>query len=178
MNTENTPKDPVGSAANGTGAPRKMSFEEELDRYGTLCHPNVGVSMMPLLQENRDLMVIKKKGEERCRRLDAVLFKRTAVNGRDAYVLHRILKVNPDGTYWIIGDNCISGETVAEENVLGVLTAVVRDGKTVPVTSRKYLAYVNLWCRPYRFRVFLLRLRGRVSAVKRKLSKTLSPKKH
>ncbi len=33
-------------------------FEEILDRFGQLVYPNKGVSMMPLLRQDRDLMVI------------------------------------------------------------------------------------------------------------------------
>ena len=43
------------------------SFEEELEQNGTLVFPNKGTSMMPLLRQNRDLMVIEKRGPERLR---------------------------------------------------------------------------------------------------------------
>ena len=113
--------------------------------------------MMPLLRENRDLTIITKKGPERCKKLDVVLFRRPHMKGRGAYVLHRILRVNEDGTYWIAGDNCVSGEIVSEEQIIGVLTAVVRDGKTIPVSDKKYLAYTHLWCDWYQGRFFILR---------------------
>ena len=122
-----------------------ISFEALLARDGRLVYTNKGVSMMPLLRQDRDLMIIEKKGEERCRRFDAVLFRRPGINGRVAYVLHRIVKVNDDGTYYIVGDNCLTGETVREENVLGVLRGVVRDGRTVDSSSLGYRAYVWLW---------------------------------
>ncbi|MBQ6974027.1 MAG: S24/S26 family peptidase [Oscillospiraceae bacterium] len=122
-----------------------ISFEALLARDGKLVYTNKGVSMMPLLRQDRDLMIIEKKGEERCRRFDAVLFRRPGVDGRGAYVMHRILRVNDDGTYYIVGDNCLTGETVREENVLGVLRGVVRDGRTVDSHSLGYRAYVWLW---------------------------------
>lgn len=122
-----------------------ISFEALLARDGKLVYTNKGVSMMPLLRQDRDLMIIEKKGEERCRRFDAVLFRRPGVDGRGAYVLHRILKVNEDGTYYIVGDNCLTGETVREADVLGVLRGVVRDGRTVDFSSFGYRAYVWLW---------------------------------
>ena len=84
-------------------------------------------------------------------------------------MLHRILKVNEDGTYWIVGDNCISGETVAEGQILGILTGVIRDGKPLDFASLAYRLYVNTWCRWYPVRFFLLRLRGYLGACKRKL---------
>lgn len=135
-------------------------LEEILARDGRLAYTCKGFSMLPLLREDRDVVLIRKKGAERCRKLDAVLFKRPGVEGRGSFVLHRILKVRQDGTYWIVGDNCTTGETVREENVLGVMTAVIRDGRTVPVTAFRYRLYLNTWCRFYHLRFFLLWIRG------------------
>ena len=136
----------------------KTTFEELLEKTGVIVYTNKGVSMMPLLRQDRDLMVIERKGSERCKKYDAVLFRRPGSQG--VYVLHRILRVNDDGTYWIVGDNCVTGETVREENVLGILTAVVRDGKNIPVTGRGYRAYVHLWCDCYPLRFGILRARN------------------
>lgn len=143
------------------------TFEELLERDGRLVYTNRGVSMMPLLRQGRDLMIIEKKGPQRCKNLEAVLFRRPGPEG--AYVLHRILKVNEDGTYWIVGDNCISGETVAEGQILGILTGVIRDTKPLNFSSLPYRLYVNTWCRWYPVRFFLLRMRGYLGACKRKL---------
>ena len=131
-----------------------MTFEEALEQNGTIAYTNVGVSMLPLLREGRDVMVIRKRDKQRLNRLDAVLFIRPQVTGRGRYVLHRILKVLPEG-YWIIGDNCVSGEFVREENVIGVLRTVVRDGKPLDFRALPYQLYLHLWCAPWRFRVFV-----------------------
>ena len=130
------------------------TFEEELERNGKLVYTNVGVSMLPLLREGRDVMLIEKT--DVLKPLDAVLFKREGVSGRGAYVLHRILKIRPDGKYWIVGDNCVFGETVERKNILGVLTGVVRDGKMIKNMDLKYRAYERLWCAPYHLRFFVL----------------------
>ncbi len=55
----------------------KLTFEELLERDGQIAYTNKGVSMMPLLRQGRDLMVIDKKGPEPCKKYDAVLFKRS-----------------------------------------------------------------------------------------------------
>lgn len=151
----------------------KMSFEEYLEKNGTLVYTNVGVSMMPLLRQGRDLMVIRRKGEERCRKYDAVLFKRA--NGQ--YVLHRIVKVLENG-YYIIGDNCVAGEFVREEQVLGILTEVSRDGrKTIRMTDRMYLVYVHLWCDALPVRCFLLRVKSVVRRIGGKVLRLLGVRK-
>jgi hypothetical protein len=146
-----------------------MTLAEQLDTHGVIMWPNKGVSMMPLLRENRDLMVIQKRGEERLRKYDAVLFVRT--NGE--YVLHRILKVHPD-SYWIVGDNCISGEIVQEEQVIGILTEIVRDGKTIRVTDRGYLVFVHIWCALFPLRSFWLRYRSSIYSIGHRLKQKLT----
>ena len=129
------------------------SFEEELERHGSIVFTNKGDSMLPLLREDRDLLVIEKKGPERCKKYDVVLFKRG-----EKYVLHRILRVR-EGDYYIAGDNRRKGEFVREEQILGILTQVVRDGKVVRPGDPGYECYVHLWCDlfPLRWGLFFLR---------------------
>lgn len=137
------------------------SFEEQLEQNGTLVFPNRGRSMLPLLREDRDLMVIEKKGPGRCKKYDAVLFKRG-----ERYVLHRILKVR-EQDYWIVGDNNRKGESVKDEQILGVLTQVVRDGKTIRVTDPGYQIYVHLWCDLFPLRCALLLVRDSLRRLRR-----------
>lgn len=141
------------------------SFEEELERNGTLVFPNKGTSMMPLLRENRDLMVIEKRGPERLRKYDAVLYKRGY-----RYVMHRILKVR-DRDYWIVGDHCRLGESVKDEQILGVLKQVVRDGKVIRTTDLGYRVYVHLWCDLFPLRSALLLLNGAVHGAGRRIKR-------
>ena len=135
------------------------TFEEELERSDRIVYTNVGVSMLPLLREGRDLMVIERCDPAHLQRYQAVLFTRPGLTGRGAYVLHRILKVLPDGRYWIVGDNCMSGEIVAPGQILGVLTAVCRGKKTIDFSGFGYRLYVALWCAPYPLRFLILRVR-------------------
>ena len=148
---------------------QSVSYEELLEKNGEFIYTVRGVSMMPLLRQRRDLIVIEKKGPERLKKYDTALFVRPkGADGRD-YVLHRVLKASDDGTYWIVGDNCVSGDTVREEQILGVMTSLVRNGKTIRVTDPGYRLYVTLWCRPYRLRIALLRLRGYAAALWHKI---------
>lgn len=133
------------------------SFEEILNEQGVLCWRNTGVSMLPLLREGRDLMVIEKRGGGALKKYDAVLYTRSNPAGKNDYVLHRILKCNPDGSFWIVGDNCVSGENVTEESILGVLTSIIRDGKTIKTTNVLYQLYVHIWCDIYPLRFIILR---------------------
>ena len=143
------------------------SFEEQLEQNGTLVFTNKGVSMLPLLRQDRDLMVIEKKGPERCKKYDVVLFKRG-----EKYVLHRIVKVR-EQDYYIVGDNCRKGEYVKDEQILGVLTQVVRDGKTITPADPAYQRYVHLWCDLFPLRAGLFFVRDGVRHVGRKVKKLL-----
>lgn len=145
-----------------------LTFEQLLERDGHLAYTNKGVSMMPLLRQGKDVMIIQRKGNSRLKKLDAVLFKRAGISGIN-YVMHRVLRVNDDGSYWIIGDNCVTGDTVAEDSIIGILTAVIRDGRTIPVTDPGYRLYVNTWCRFYHLRIAILRIKHLIGRNLRRL---------
>ena len=122
------------------------TFEEILEKDGKLVYKTKGVSMNPMLYQNRDLVVIEPvKG--RLKELDVALYRR----GR-SYVLHRVIAVNDDGTYLIRGDNTYSDEIVPDSAVLGVLTEFVRDGKQYKVTDEEYLRYVRARVKSYPMR--------------------------
>ena len=122
------------------------TFEEILEKDGKLVYKTKGVSMNPMLYQNRDLVVIEPvKG--RLKELDVALYRR----GR-SYVLHRVIAVNDDGTYLIRGDNTYSDEIVPDSAVLGVLTEFVRDGKQYKVTDEEDLRYVRKRVKSYPMR--------------------------
>ena len=140
------------------------TFEEEINRTGRLVYTNVGRSMMPLLRQHKDLMIIEKPAG-RCRKYDVPLYKRD--NGQ--YVLHRILKVRKED-YVICGDHCWRKEYgITDRHIIGVLTGVVRNRKTIPVTDRRYLAYVHLWCDFFYIRAAILLSKSLFYRLKRKL---------
>lgn len=151
----------------------KSSIEAVLNQHGTLVYTNVGTSMMPLLRQGRDLMVIQKKGQQRCQKFDAVLYKRPS-DGR--YILHRILEVR-ENDYIIAGDNNTFLEYgITDNDILGILTAVIRDGRKIPVTDPSYQRYVHLWCDHYTARMRLLRVLRFPRSIRNALSRWLKQK--
>ena len=128
------------------------SFEELLAAEGRLIYSNVGDSMLPLIRQGRDLVVIERpKG--RLRRFDVPLYRRDS----GQYVLHRVLRVR-EKDYVLCGDNRWRKETgVTDRHVIGVLTAVVRDGNELSVKDRRYRLYVLLWCGLFPLRALLLK---------------------
>ncbi len=133
-------------------------IEDYLNERGTLIYSNVGTSMMPLLRQGRDLFTVRKKGQERCRAGDVVLYKRPP----DQYVLHRIVEVREDG-YVILGDNCVNREYgIRDSDILGVMTGYIRDGKEHSVTEQAYLDYTARILRGEKSRVARIRLKQRI----------------
>jgi len=128
-----------------------MKYEEYLEQYGDLTYCNVGTSMLPLIKQGRDLFTITKKGEERCKKYDVVLYRRPP----GQYVLHRIIEVRPDD-YVILGDNCIKKEYgITDDDILGVMTGFMRKGKNYTCENFWYKVYSRVWvaCAPVRILV-------------------------
>lgn len=128
------------------------SFEEILEKEGWLIYTNVGDSMLPMIRQGRDLLVIRRQ-TGRLKKYDVPLYRRDS----GQYVLHRILKVR-ENDYVICGDNRWHRETgITDRHILGVLTAIIRDGKEVLVTDPRYRLYVHLWCDLFPLRAFWLK---------------------
>lgn len=132
----------------------KSTFENEIEKSGGIIYTNVGDSMMPYIKQGRDILVISKV-HGKLKKYDVPLYKRN--NGQ--YVLHRILKVR-EKDYVICGDNRWNKEYgITDRHIIGVLTGVIRNGREIPVTNRKYRIYVHLWCDFFPLRAFIIRVR-------------------
>ena len=127
------------------------TFEELLETQGYIVYTNVGMSMLPLLRQKKDIIEIRKIKPGSRKKYDVVLYKR---DGK--YILHRILKVLPDG-YIIAGDNNTFIETdIKDGDILGIMTRIVRNGKTITPENWFYKIYVHLWCDFYPIRAMIL----------------------
>ncbi len=137
------------------------TIEEVLLDTGKYIGPTVGVSMLPMLKNRRDTIVVAAK-TERLKPLDVALYKRGA-----AYILHRVLEVTDSG-YIIRGDNCYYDEIVLEEAVIGVLTEFFRKDKHFYCTNEKYLKYAQKRLKHYKSRRFFVLTRNKLwSAIKK-----------
>ena len=105
----------------------KTTYEEFLEKNGEMTYSNVGVSMLPLLKQGRDLFTVRKKGKKRCKKYDVVLYRRPP----SSYVLHRIIEVR-EKDYVILGDNCINKEYgITDDDIIGVMTSLFITGKNI-----------------------------------------------
>jgi len=114
--------------------------------------------MLPLIREHKDLVIVKRLGRAP-EVLDIVLFR--SASGK--YILHRVIKMN-DGKCVTLGDNSIIPEYINEDEILGTMTGLVRDGKEYDLNNLPYKLYLMFWIRPWWLRIKTKRL---VNAIKR-----------
>lgn len=140
-----------------------LRFEDVLVRDGKLIYTGTGYSMLPMLRPKRDLIIVERpKG--RLKRYDVALYRRDG----GQYVLHRVLGRREDG-YILCGDHQWQREyAVTDRQIIGVLTAFVRDGKEIPVTDPRYRLYVHLWCDLFWLRAAILWCLALFGRIKRK----------
>ena len=138
------------------------SIEETLVKDGRLIYTIKGVSMLPMLHQNQDIVVISVP-KSKLKKYDVALYKRGKT-----YVLHRVIKVNGNG-YLTRGDNTYVLEDVPNDAVIGVLTDFTRKRKAYTVNDQVYKCYVWLWCAIYPARVLCLKVRRQLVRIAKKL---------
>ena len=147
-----------------------MKIEDVLASEGKYVGPTVGISMLPMLKQRRDTIVVLPK-TERLKPLDVALYRR----GK-AYVLHRVLYPTDTG-YIIRGDNCYSDENIPEQDVIGVLSEFFRKDKHYYCTDEKYLRYAKRRIKTYKFRRVWVMFFMYVKAAIRKVLRLLGIKR-
>ena len=133
----------------------KMTYEDFLEQNGSMTYSNVGVSMMPLLKQGRDLFTVQRKSIERCKKYDVVLYRRPP----SSYVLHRIIQVR-EKDYVILGDNCINKEYgITDADIIGVMVSYIHNGKKRTTDFIGYKVYSWIWVNFAPVRVSLQKMR-------------------
>lgn len=102
----------------------------------------VGISMQPMLYNRRDTVTLSKPVVP-LKKYDIPFYKTN--DGK--FILHRIRRINKDGTYDCRGDNCRTYENnISDKQIIGVVTEFTRNGKSYNVKkSLPYLIYTRVW---------------------------------
>ncbi|MBQ7346200.1 MAG: S24/S26 family peptidase [Oscillospiraceae bacterium] len=118
--------------------------------------PVAGGSMVPFLHHGD--MVCLDLVDSPLKRGDIILYQRAG--GR--YILHRIMKIRPDGTLWIVGDAQQEIEILPSEAMVRArVTSARHKGKTYDPKSFRWWLYAHIWLPLRPFRHLLMGLRGR-----------------
>jgi hypothetical protein len=145
----------------------KLRYEDYIEQNGSLTYTNVGVSMLPLLRQGKDMFIVSKRDGQRCKVGDVVLYKRPP----DQYVLHRIIKVRQND-YVILGDNCVNKEYgIKDEDIIGVMTRYIRNGKEHDISEKKYRFYSFVWLHSIPLRTGCKKVKYRMKNLVRKIVK-------
>lgn len=114
-----------------------------------------GSSMAPFICHHRDTIYFGKPNRP-LRRGDMVFFQRD--DGQ--FVMHRILRVRPEG-YYIIGDNQTEVEgPVRRDQIFAIVKQVTRKGKTLKPGDFWWDFFEKVWIRIIPLRRLFVRLYG------------------
>ena len=114
-----------------------------------------GTSMLPLIVQTRDSVVLKRNVEQPAKKHDIAFYRRR--NGQ--FVLHRVMKICEDGTYTMCGDNQTALEKgIEKDQIIAYVSGLYRKDKAVKMDGAAYSAYVFFWTKmPLRWFLFLFR---------------------
>lgn len=136
-------------------------IEEVLASGGEFCLYPKGTSMLPLIVQKRDSVILKRNAEVPAKKHDIAFYRRD--NGQ--FVLHRVMKVCEDGTYTMCGDNQTALEKgIRAEQIIAFVSGICRKGKNIEMSGGAYSAYVAVWCfMPLRhFALFFRRAKNKI----------------
>ncbi len=129
-------------------------FRERLEMGRTVRFMPRGVSMLPMLRQGIDSVVLSPL-PEKLKKYDLPLYQRR--NGK--YVLHRIVDVAD--TYTCLGDNQFEKEPGLEhDQMIGLVTAFYRGEKYHSVNEIGYKLYCRFWYHSRELRRFIKRCKN------------------
>ena len=115
--------------------------------------PVAGSSMVPFLHHGDTVYLEQPQGK--LKKADIVLYTRPS----GQYILHRIVRVNADGSFLMLGDAQTERERIeSAAQIHGRVTRAVHRGKQLgPDSLRwKFFATVWIWVRPWRRQIMTL----------------------
>ena len=118
-------------------------IEEVLASCGVFRMNPKGISMLPLIVQGRDSVVLRRDENRAYKRNDMLFYRRD--NGQ--FVLHRLMKIEDDGTYTMCGDNQVCLESgIRKDQIIAHVEELYRKGKRVNYNGLRYRSYLLVWC--------------------------------
>ena len=130
-------------------------IREILENGGSFTLTVTGSSMYPFILGNRDQVTLSPITGE-LKKYDLPLYRRED----GAFVLHRIVRVEADGTYTCCGDHqWILERGLRRDQMIAVATAFVRKGRHLTNKNLLYRMYCVVWTWMLRLRKLIFSLR-------------------
>lgn len=145
-----------------------QSIEEMINCGATVPLYVSGNSMTPFLVDGRDIVRLRACTQKDFRRRQILLFRRDD----RSYVLHRVIKVLPDGMLLMNGDAQTWCEKTDINHVVAAVYEIERNGKICRTDSFMLMLRDSLWMLFRPFRKWLMALWRRVAAIRRKRNGT------
>ena len=112
-----------------------------------------GCSMTPFLVPGRDTVYLSRL-ERPVQRGDILLYQRDS----GQYVLHRVWKVEKDGSFTMVGDAQTELEPgIREEQIIAIVTLVIRKEKNIVPGDFWWEFFAKVWIRMVPLRRFVWR---------------------
>ncbi len=130
-------------------------IREILENGGSFTLTVTGSSMYPFILGNRDQVTLSPITGE-LKKYDLPLYRRED----GAFVLHRIVRVEADGTYTCCGDHqWILERGLRRDQMIAVATEFVRKGRHLTNKNLLYRMYCVVWTWMLRLRKLIFSLR-------------------
>ncbi len=101
-----------------------------------------GTSMLPLLVQKRDSVVLKRREGIPAKKHDIAFYRRKS----GQFVLHRVMRICADGTYTMCGDNqCVLEKGIEPSQIIAYVSEIYRKDKKIAMTGIAYSLYVFFW---------------------------------
>lgn len=141
-------------------------MQERIEDGATVRFGPKGISMLPMLRQGIDTVVIAK-APKRLNKYDLPLYRRP--DGH--FVLHRVVGVDKKG-YIMCGDNqTVREKYVPHEWILAITVGFYRGDKYVDVTDEKYQSYVKKRVKSQHLRGIVVRIKGKMRGAVRRIMK-------
>ena len=115
-------------------------IREQVARGQSVEMPPRGTSMLPLIREGRDSVILSPVSG-RLKKYDIPFYRRHD----GTYVLHRVVGFDREG-YVLCGDNqFVLEHGIGDGEIIAVVTAIRRGGKLIRLDGLLYRTYVRLW---------------------------------
>ena len=157
-------------------ADKTLELEEELKNNNYVIWKCNGVSMLPFIKAESDILILETIKSEP-KPYDVLMYIRNLPDTFEGkhiqkYVLHRLL-YKDGSTYVILGDNCITLEHIPEDKVVAIMTGIIRNGRKIDIDTLWYKLYMQLWVKPWKFRINVIKTKLKVKGILKKIKKKL-----